>query len=89
MAHLILYENADFGGRHKDVYQSETFLADFNDITSSFVIQEGYWQFYIDADFQGAMGWMTPPTFGPGTYHWVEEVGIRNDAISSVRLVQG
>lgn len=85
MAHLILYEDVDFQGRHKDVYQSEAFLADFNDLASSFVIREGYWQFYTDANFQGQTGL---GTLGPGTYHWVEDVGIRNDAISSVRLVQ-
>ena len=85
MAHLILYEGVDFQGRHKDVYQSEAFLTDFNDSTSSIIIREGHWQFFTDANFQGQTG---PSTLGPGTYHWVEEVGIRNDTISSAKLVQ-
>ena len=89
MAHLILYDGADFQGRRKDVYGDEAFLADFNDITSSFVIREGVWEFFADANFRSPMGWSDPPRFVPGTYRWVESVGIRNDTISSVKLVPG
>jgi hypothetical protein len=86
LAHLILYENLNFQGRYKDVFQSQQSLGDFNRLTSSIVIREGHWQFFTGANFQGQTG---PSTLGPGTYHRVEDVGIRNDTISSVKLVQG
>lgn len=84
MAHLILYEHVDFQGRQKEVSQSQQSLDDFNDLASSIVIREGHWQFFTDANFQGQTG---PSSLGPGTYSWVEDVGIPNDAISSVKLV--
>jgi hypothetical protein len=84
MAHLILYSDINFGGKQKDVYQSEQFLSDFNDLTSSIVIREGHWQFFTNANFQGQTG---PSSLGPGTYPSVEAVGIPHDVISSVKLV--
>ena len=84
MPQLILFENANLQGRHKHVYRSESFLEDFNDLTSSFVILEGQWDFFIDANFDGETGGRT---FGPGIYAWVGDLGVANNAISSVRLV--
>jgi hypothetical protein len=86
MAHLILYENINFQGRSKEIRQSEQFLADFNDLASSFVIREGHWEFFTNANFQGQTG---PGSLGPGTYPSVTAVGIPDSAISSVKLVSG
>jgi hypothetical protein len=87
MAHLILYENANFGGRSKDVFQNQQSLGDFNRVTSSFKVLEGHWQFFTNTGYQGP----TPgssSSFAPGTScTWVKNLGIPNDAIQSVRLV--
>ncbi len=80
---LILFENANFEGRHKHVYGSVDFLADFNDLTSSFVILQGHWEFFLDA----GSGHIGQPSYGPGMYPWVGAVGLPNDGISGVRLV--
>ena len=85
MAHLILYENANFGGRQKDVFLSQSSLGDFNRITSSFKVLEGHWQFFTNTGCQSP----TPSpssSYGPGTYcNWVGSLGMPNDAIQSVK----
>jgi hypothetical protein len=91
LAQLILFADANLDGAHKHCYDSVAFLDDFNDVTSSFVILEGNWQLFINADWDGLTGVgspsLPPGTFGPGIYSWVRDVGVDNDAISSVRLV--
>jgi len=81
--HLILFEDADFHGAHKHVFGTVSFLDDFNDVTSSFIIFEGAWELYLDADFNNPTG----EVFGPGAYSWVGDWGVTNNAISSVRIV--
>ena len=81
--HVILFADVDFHGAHKHVSTAVPFLDDFNDVTSSFIILSGNWAFYIDANFQNQEG----NVFGPGAYHWVEEVRITNDTISSLQPV--
>ena len=96
MAELILYVDANFGGLHTHIFES---TADFtqlalggvgsgvngtwNDIVSSFVIQSGHWAFFKDINFQFQQG----EVLGPGLYSFVQNCGIDNDALSSVRLV--
>ena len=96
MAELILYVDANFGGLHTHIFES---TADFtqlalggvgsgvngtwNDIVSSFVIQSGHWAFFKDINFQTQQG----EVLGPGLYSFVQNFGIDNDALSSVRLV--
>jgi hypothetical protein len=83
---VILFEQADFHGQHKHVFTDEPNLnaADdgfFNDRTSSIVVVNGTWTFYRD--------WMfSDPNFqtlGQNAYSRVGDVGIPNDAISSLR----
>jgi hypothetical protein len=57
----------------------------WNDIVSSFVIVSGVWQFFKDVNFQFLQG--NPAGLAPGLYSSVENVGIDNDSLSSVRLV--
>jgi Beta/Gamma crystallin len=48
------------------------------------VILAGTWEFFDDEDFKGtSMG-----TLGPGTYADVTKHGLKNNSISSVRLVK-
>jgi Beta/Gamma crystallin len=90
MAEIILFEHANFHGRHKHIFRDEPNLNaaddhDFNDITSSIVVLLGNWQCFTDAGFQGESSQILPP----GVYPFVEnpDVGIANDSISSVRLI--
>jgi hypothetical protein len=68
---------------------------DWNDKVSSFVIVSGYWQFFKDINFQTQQGkgnnapGKPAGTFGPGEYSWVQDWGIDNDAISSIKLISG
>ena len=88
MAEIILFEHINFHGAHKHLYGSESNLAasddsSFNDKISSFVINSGTWQFFRDTNFAGPAS----TVLGPGRYNWVENFGIPNDSISSVRRV--
>jgi hypothetical protein len=88
MGHLILFEHVNFHGKHKHIFQDEPNLdaADdnsFNDITSSIVILEGKWEFFVHKDFQHHTGLFLEP----GLYPTVFDVEIENDAVSSLRQV--
>jgi hypothetical protein len=89
MGHLILFEHINFHGRHKHIFQDEPNLNtdddnSFNDITSSIVVLEGKWEFFVHKDFQGHTGLFLEP----GLYPTVLDVEIQNDAVSSLRQVQ-
>jgi hypothetical protein len=96
MAELIIYIDANFGGLHTHLFESTsdfTQLAlggvgsgingNWNDRTSSFVIISGHWTFFKDINFSFQQGGI----LGPGLYSFVQNFGIDNDALSSVRLV--
>lgn len=86
--HVILFEHANFRGRHRHVLNAEDNLnADdddgFNDSVSSIAVLSGSWQCFRNAGFDDDY----PSILGPGCYPWVEDVGIRNDDLSSLRVV--
>jgi len=83
--HIILFSDAGFHGAHKHVSETTPFLDDFNDVLSSFIILEGTWRFFINAGFDGLTGPVSG--LGPGVYPWVGNVGIDNDAVSSLQVV--
>jgi len=89
MAEIILFEHINFEGAHRHLFVSDDDLGsaydNFNDITSSFVVVSGEWQFSRDANYGGP----DSTIFGPGLYDWVENVGVPNDSISSVALISG
>ncbi|HEY7200800.1 MAG TPA: beta/gamma crystallin-related protein [Candidatus Dormibacteraeota bacterium] len=85
---VILFEHANFRGRHRHVLNAEDNLnADdddgFNDSVSSIVVVSGSWQFFRNSGFDDDY----PSILGPGVYPWVEDVDIRNDDLSSLRVV--
>src|SRR5436190_566358 len=68
-----VYEHADFKGHNMSAYFDVPYVGDeLNDKISSIVVSRGTWQFYIDADY----GKPTGAPLGPGSYRWVEDVGI-------------
>jgi hypothetical protein len=82
-AHAILFEHAGFHGDHRHVFTQEPNLPDndFNDITSSIVVEQGNWSFFRNSGFDTAY----PPVLGPGIYPFVSDIGINNDDLSSLR----
>lgn len=85
-AHAILFENADFQGNHKHVFDHIQNLSNqvdhfnFNDQTSSLVVLEGNWQFFKDWQWQNP--W--PKIVGPGVYVTITEALGANDANDSI-----
>jgi len=92
MAHAILFEHSGFIGAHKHVFRDLPDLLNpvgddptLNDKTSSIVILEGDWEFFIDPHYQNKLG---EGTLGPGLYPNVDVLGPRgNDSITSLRPV--
>ncbi len=82
LSEVILFADANLHGGHKHLFESNAFIDDFNDVTSSIVVVSGTWTFFRDASFSPGPG----ITLGPGVYNWVEAVGIDNDSISSAKL---
>ncbi len=71
------------------LYTGYFYLGDtWNDQTSSIIINHGIWRFYENANYNengNHPGYEV--TLGPGRYEWVETYGIRNDSLSSVKLI--
>ncbi|MEH2413720.1 beta/gamma crystallin-related protein [Nostoc sp.] len=82
-AKVVLYENINFGGKSSRATRSSSYVGyDWNDETSSIIITGGTWRFYTDANYTGSS-----KDLGPGYYSWVENFGIANDTISSIKLI--
>jgi hypothetical protein len=83
MPEVVLYEHIDFGGNQWRTNLSYSYVGDFwNDFISSIIVVSGTWTFYEHINF-GGRSW----TLTPNYYHWVEEVGIPNDIISSFKCI--
>ncbi|HWD39885.1 MAG TPA: peptidase inhibitor family I36 protein [Fimbriimonas sp.] len=83
---ITVYEDIDYGGNAWRTSFAYSYVGDdWNDKISSFVIHAGYFQFYADANFITPVGGL----LGPGYYHWVADVGIPNDVISSWHAYYG
>src|SRR5260370_320768 len=76
LGHAILFENANFHGAHRHIFNGESDLSSigFNDVVSSVVILSGNWASFRNANFDDDY----PSILGPGLYPWVENVNIRN-----------
>jgi hypothetical protein len=103
MAEVILYVDKDLGGLHTHVFAKAVgdsvsdlrqkalegvgsgVNGDWNDKVSSFVIVSGRWQFFKDINFGPAP--LPAGGLGPGVYNWVEDEGIDNDSISSLKCI--
>lgn len=90
--HVILFADANCSGAHTHVCEAESFVGSaFNDVVSSFIILEGKWQFFVDANFANQMGPGRGATLGPGVYNWIEAHNAlgpdTNDSMSSLKPV--
>jgi beta/gamma crystallin len=80
---IIAYDNEDFLGDHIHIFGNMKDLGKWGNSISSMVILSGTWEFFDDENFQDTkMG-----DLGPGMYANVADKGLKNNSISSVRLV--
>ncbi len=92
---ILLYEGEDFCGRRLDVVRGQADLGlfkegCFNDRTSSMTILSGNWSFYRDPNFVAPFRRRsTRLVVGPGSYPRIADIGIQDDAISSLQQVPG
>jgi hypothetical protein len=85
--HLIVFSEKNLQGRHWHVFGDIPHIGDvaftWDDNISSFVVLAGRWQFYRGRHFNEPVG----EPLGPGVYPSVTDVGIPNDAVSSIQLI--
>lgn len=86
--HIILFEHSHFRGQHRHIFGEEVDLhhpadSSMSGKVSSFVILDGTWQFFRHAEFH--MPYTI--TVGPGAYPLVNDCGIENDQVASLRCV--
>jgi hypothetical protein len=80
---IIVFDNEDFLGDHSHIFGNMRDLGKWGNSISSLIILSGTWEFFDDEDFKGAsMG-----KLGPGVYSNIANKGLKDNSISSVRLV--
>jgi hypothetical protein len=81
-AQIVLFEHRNFHGDHRHLFmtQKDLGLEQFDNVTSSLAILSGTWATFADPDLRRPYD----VSLGPGLYPWVEDVGIRNDDLSSL-----
>ena len=80
---IVVFDNEDFLGDHTHIFGNMKDLGKWGNSISSMIILSGTWEFFDDEDFKGTkMG-----ALGPGMYADVAAKGLKNNSISSIRLV--
>ena len=85
---VILFQDANFHGPHKHVFDNEPNLNapddhGFDNKVSSIAVIDGNWRFFKDANFQNPYS----VVLGPGLYDFVGKFKITNDDMSSLTAV--
>lgn len=82
---IVLYKHARFTSPCRYLTDSCADLGDFNNATSSIRVISGIWELYSSTNYGGSRN---PPTVtGPGHYN-ISQMLIRNDQLSSVKLIK-
>jgi Beta/Gamma crystallin len=80
---IVAFDNDGLLGDHIHLFGNTPDLGKWGNSISSMVILSGRWEFFDDENFQGTkMG-----EFGPGVYLNVKDQGLKDNSISSIRLV--
>ena len=79
---IVAYDNEGLLGDHIHIFGNTTDLGKWGNSISSMVIVSGRWEFFDEEKFQG-----TKTELGPGMYLHVKDHGIKDNSISSIRLV--
>jgi len=80
---IIAFDGAELTGDHTHVVGDIRRLGKWDNSISSLIILSGTWEFFDDDDFTGTK----MATLGPGVYPRVTEKGLKDNSISSIRLV--
>jgi hypothetical protein len=79
---IVAYDNEGLLGDHIHIFGNTPDLGKWNNSISSMVIVAGRWEFFDEEKFQG-----TKVELGPGVYLHVKDHGMKDNSISSIRLV--
>ena len=83
VAQIIAFDKENFEGDHTHIFGDMPKLGRWDNSISSMVILSGTWEFFDDQNFQG-----TPMAkLGPGRYANATQYGLKDNSISSIRLV--
>jgi hypothetical protein len=80
---IIAFDGDDFMGDHTHIFGDMKRLGKWDNSISSLIILSGTWAFFDDQDFAGNK----MVELGPGMYPKVTDHGMKDNSISSVRLV--
>jgi Beta/Gamma crystallin len=80
---IIAFDGAEYAGDHTHIAGDLRRLGKWDNSISSLIILSGTWEFFDDDDFTGTK----MATLGPGLYPRVTEKGLKDNSISSIRLV--
>jgi hypothetical protein len=80
---IVAFDNEGLLGDHIHVFGNVPDLGKWNNSISSMVILSGQWEFFDEENFKGTN--MTK--LGPGMYLNVKEHNMKDNSISSIRLV--
>jgi Beta/Gamma crystallin len=83
MPQIIAFDGAELTGDHTHIVGDMRRLGKWENSISSLIIVSGTWEFFDDDDFTGT----NMATLGPGVYPRVTEKGLKDNSISSIRLV--
>jgi Beta/Gamma crystallin len=79
---IVAFDNDGLLGDHIHIFGNTPDLGKWGNSISSMVILAGRWEFFDEEKFQG-----TKTELGPGVYVHVKDHGIKDNSISSIRLV--
>jgi Beta/Gamma crystallin len=80
---VVAFDNDNFLGDHTHIFGNMKELGKWDNSISSIIILSGTWEFFDDDDFKGTK----MATLRPGVYPKVTDKGLKDNSISSIRLV--
>jgi hypothetical protein len=80
---IVAFDNDGLLGDHIHIFGDTPDLGKWGNSISSMVILAGRWEFFDEEKLQGAK-----VELGPGVYLHVKDHGIKDNSISSIRLVK-
>ena len=80
---IVAFDHDGLLGDHIHIFGDTPDLGKWGNSISSMVIVAGRWDFFDEEKFQG-----TEVELGPGVYLHVKDHGLKDNSISSIRLVK-
>lgn len=80
---IVAFDNDGLLGDHIHIFGDTPDLGKWGNSISSMVILAGRWEFFDEEKLQG-----TKVELGPGVYLHVKDRGLKDNSISSIRLVK-